>query len=433
MAGPQGPGQVVDQYLQEAPPGAVPNGNGGGYAGGCANGGCANGGCANGGCANGGCANGGCGNGGYANGGYAGNGTGPGCYAGAVNQFRRAAEQPCGGECGADGCGLWYGSLNALYMTRNSPNRVWTTFENGNQPNQIMSTDMGMAWQPGGEIRVGRRFECSNWAVEGVYWMLADFHASQCATVPGGQVNTPLVFNGVDFGNDAHDAQFYFGGDVVGAQAHTLVRNDSINNAEINLVRSSLFCSCDGAWNMDVLFGARFFRFADSLTWGTLQAGCNWGANGGQNEAYLDDNVSNLMYGAQVGFDARYRFHPKWEVCVGTKFAVMGNHMQSDFDIHRGDGVEGSAAAWTGETGSYPVHAIRDDVSFLAQLDVGLRWEFACHWSADVGYRVVAISGVATADSQIPFYLVDLPEVGFIKDSNSLIVHGVYAGLCYNF
>ena len=66
---------------------------------------------------------------------------GPGCYNGAVNQYGQAAQ----GQVACEGAGsrdLWYGSANALFMGRSGSNRVFTSYETNNNPNQLMNTDM---------------------------------------------------------------------------------------------------------------------------------------------------------------------------------------------------------------------------------------------------------------------------------------------------
>jgi hypothetical protein len=67
------------------------------------------------------------------------------------------------------------------------------------------------------------------------------------------------------------------------------------------------------------------------------------------------------------------------------------------------------------------------------QIDVGVDWQLSRNWSARVGYRVVALTGVALADDQFPQYIVDMPEIAHIDSHSSLLLHGAFAGLTYNF
>jgi hypothetical protein len=83
--------------------------------------------------------------------------------------------------------------------------------------------------------------------------------------------------------------------------------------------------------------------------------------------------------------------------------------------------------------GTYPVNSSTDTVSFLTQIDVGLDWKFTRQWSAQVGYRVVAVSGLGLSDAQIPFYIVDIPAIAEIDRNSDLILHGAFVTLAYNF
>ena len=75
----------------------------------------------------------------------------------------------------------------------------------------------------------------------------------------------------------------------------------------------------------------------------------------------------------------------------------------------------------------------KDDVSFLAELDLGLAYQLTRHWSIYGGYRAVAVTGLALADNQIPFFLVDYPAYADIETNGSLILHGAMFGVLFQF
>ena len=83
--------------------------------------------------------------------------------------------------------------------------------------------------------------------------------------------------------------------------------------------------------------------------------------------------------------------------------------------------------------GTYPVNSSDNVVSFLTQIDVGLDWQFSPNWSANIGYRVVAISGIGLADEQIPVRVNDIPDIAEIDYNGNLILHGAFAGLTLRF
>jgi hypothetical protein len=363
---------------------------------------------------------------------------GNGCYSGPVNQYGQAAQGQASCDIGAGACNhdSWYGSANALFMSRSGSNRVFTSYENNNNPNQLMNTDMPLAWQPGGELRIGRRFCCGQWAVEGVYWSLADFSGHTSVRNPNG-VSTPLAVDQIDFPGVVNNTPIPGTAYFDNACEHDLWRDDSLQNVEVNLIRNVFLSNgncCDNCpWDLSFLVGARYFRFEDSILLGALQPGSTWGQNGGINEAYLGDTVVNNLYGIQVGFDAAYRLSNSVKFCVGTKFGCFENHMTGLFKAYRGDGQNAFPDPSSGETGTYPVSSTKDGVSFMGQIDLGLQWNFHENWSAQIGYRVVALTGVALSDSQIPFYACDIPEESFIKSADCLVLHGAYAGISFNF
>jgi hypothetical protein len=339
----------------------------------------------------------------------------------------------CGGVGGSCGCyepccSPWFVSVNALFMGRaNSANRVWTSYESTNLDNQMMNTDMPLEWRAGGEIRFGRRFCCNTWGIEAVYWTLDNFRGFSCVGSP----------NGVSSVQDTSFLQFNPpNGEMLSAifsssEEQKLWRRDEIHNVEVNLIRYALpRNSCCSPWEFDWTLGFRFFRFEELLSFGALRGGCVWDGNGGRDQAYWEDEVRNNLWGAQIGFDGAYHFSRCFSAFLGTKFGLYNNHMESEFSIFRGDGLVVSSQRGNG---TYPVCATRDAVSFLTEINLGLSYNFTKCWSAQIGYRVVAATGIALADHQIPSFLVDIPELGYIKNNGTLVLHGAFVGVSYNF
>lgn len=416
---------------------------------------------ANGGC--GGCGpwpNNGCGGGGPSyNGGYAfdnaygrrarGAPAASGCYGPDLAAFENAA------SCGADaGCCQqpaacpWFASVNALFMGRNQANRVWTTYETGHERTQLMNTDFGLGWQPGGEICIGRRFCCDQWAISASYWSLGQFtgssHMSMWTNGLGSTLSTPLWMSGAVFDFDpatynpatATTMHNYFDN----AQAHCLWRTDEVQNIEINVIRERL-CSTDcSPLDIDCSVGVRYFRFKENLLFGSLQhldgstRYTDYGCGDRAHQAFIDEDITNDLVGLQFGADAGWCFCHGCRVFVAPRVGIYNNHIQSDFRAYRGDGAIPTPVDEHGvPTGCYPVRSSVNVFSVLAQLDVGLQWQFACHWSAQVGYRLVAATGIGLADNQIPMYIVDVPELSHPRHNGELILHGAFAGITWNF
>jgi hypothetical protein len=361
------------------------------------------------------------------------NGCGDGCYGGFVERFRQAACGSCGDDgCGCSDCCPWYADVNALVMTRDQANRVWTSYLWNHDAVQIAnSNDVSMPWQGGVEVSIGRRFCCDQWSLEATYWTLDAFDGQYEVTGPTGPgVATPLNDLQVTFHGVTSDNWFGLNPDTgTGAEVHRLTRHDEFHNVEVNAIRNRLCGGCNSALNIDCLAGFRFFRFEDDFALASVQGGGSW--SDPSTVAYLENRVANNLWGFQMGFNADYCFGRNLRLFATPKFGIYDNHVSHNFNIHLGDGTPGSGDAYG--YGDFPVETSGDAVAFLTQIDVGLDWRFAQRWSARVGYRLVAATGIALAENQMPQYLVDIPEITHVKTNGDLILHGAFAGLTYNF
>jgi len=73
------------------------------------------------------------------------------------------------------------------------------------------------------------------------------------------------------------------------------------------------------------------------------------------------------------------------------------------------------------------------DVAFLGEGTIGTGLRISRGWTANTSYRLVGVSGVATAVSQIPRDFARGDEITRINNHNSLLLHGVTIGANYNF
>lgn len=340
--------------------------------------------------------------------------------------------EPCGcwGFLVAD-C-PWYVTVLGFMIGRDEPNRFWTSYETDNNPNQLMHTnDIGLEWRAGGEVRFGRRFGCcGNWAIEAAYWTMDPFEGETAISHPNG-VSTPIDLEYVWFYRNADDCPM--AADLFdNAIEHRLKRRNEFHNVEINFLRLQRLADPHFPLDLHWGLGARWLRFEEDLLFGTLRSG-SWGAAGGVQEAYIDQEVKNDLIGAQLSLDITYFIHRNWRIFVTPRIGLYNNHIQMDFQVYRGDGTVASPQPASRVAGTYPVRATTDTLSFLTQVDIGAEWRFAKNWSAAIGYRVIVATGIGLADNQFPAYLVDLPEVEHIDHNGHLILHGGFASLTFNF
>jgi len=348
---------------------------------------------------------------------------GSGCAGGCNDNANCGQGVVCGQDCYCP----WYASLSTIVVGRSDGRRLWTSYVDGDETTQLTNTQFGLQWKWGGEVRFGRRFccDCVPYAVEASYWTADPFTGYRSTTVDGGYVSTPLDTNSLWFGSHipANLAQNWFDG----AQEHRLWRRDEFHNIEINLIREQLAWGCDSCWDIGWSLGLRYFRFQDYLEFGSrAHLGVDW--DDLPDTAYLSDRITNNLIGPQVGFDAAYRLCDSLRLFISPKFGIFDNYLDSTFVATTGNGIVGS-----GPYGDFPVHSTRNAISFLTQIDVGADWRFARNWSARAGYRVVAVTGVGLADDQFPQYICDTPEIARIANTSSLVLHGAFLGVTYNF
>lgn len=336
--------------------------------------------------------------------------------------------------CSTDYCGCapvrnnWYVTAAALILGREDGRRVWTTYEDGTNANQLMHTqDADTDFTAGADIRIGHFFACNRWAVELGYWSVGNFEGNSSQTHPS-YVSSPLLFNDVEFSPTDAVLSYYDN-----AEEHRIYRSNELHNVELNIVQG---CACNSSccrWSHRMLAGARFFKFHEDLTFATLDAGGTWGGSGGADEVYLNDSISNYLVGAQIGCVLQRQLGCRTQLIIAPKFGVYNNHIENRFDLRRGDGVGAMPSAASGVSGSYPVETETDVIAFLSEINLGLQYQLSCRCSIFGGYRVVTLNNVGLSDDQIPQYIVDIPEIADIDTDGSLILHGAYAGASFLF
>jgi hypothetical protein len=357
---------------------------------------------------------------------------GNGCVGG-CNDNGNCGQNVCGGACGDR---LWYSSFSVLALNRSAPRRVWTSSEQfPNEAIQLGNTDIPTAWSWGGEVQLGRRFccDCTPYAIEATFWTTTAITGSETTTSSlgaGTLIATPLQTDNINFnlpGNLIIPATTIFNN----ASCSTVSRRDEFYDFEINLVREKLGMACNSCWELGWSLGVRYFRFQESLSVSAISpVACFGGA-----DAYFNDTVTNNLVGPQIGFDLAYNLGCNARLFISPKFGIYGNCVDSNFNAV---GRQGAGAYVNGTntiTGypQYPAHGANTGVAFLTQIDLGMDWQFTRNWSAKVGYRVVAITGMGLADDEYPQYLCDTPEMQNPQHESSLVLHGVFAGLTYNF
>ena len=360
----------------------------------------------------------------------------------AINDAGRG--DACGSVCFGNCCDLrWYASFEALYMTRNQPSEFCTSIyapADGSLPVNRGGFN-GMDWIWGGQATLGYRFGCCcDWALEATYWGLAESctdgtpnNIPSCPYVStmnlsmvsilgttGGAV-TPTNPNGYQ------TADYY----TNNSPDNHIWRNWNVQNVELNFVRP-LCCGGCNRFGVDFLAGVRWLHFQDGFLFGAERV--DDGSPYAGDWLFMDDHITNDLVGFQAGFNANYCFADCWKVFFRPVVGVFNNYVSLDYNLYAvscttGAQYQGSSQTFTNP--NYPIHANTDGFSFLTQVDLGLDWQICRHVSAELGYRVVAMTGMALSDSQFPSDGSATQCIAEIKHNDGLLLHGAFTGVTF--
>ena len=138
------------------------------------------------------------------------------------------------------------------------------------------------------------------------------------------------------------------------AQEQAIWRRDRTDNFEMN-VQSGTYTT--GSLQVAGLMGFRYFRFSDSLTYGSASFGNSFTSNGGGDAAYLNFQCHNSLYGGQVRAMLSSIMTRRLTVFAVPKVGVYGNTMVDLQQIYGGSTVNSPVSYF---------HTNKTDVSVLA-------------------------------------------------------------------
>ncbi len=327
------------------------------------------------------------------------------------------------GGGGYFGRSCWYGSLSALVMTRADDDAVWLNYDASNINSALLgTTSAGPRWQGGFQLMLGRRINC-NTGVQMNYWTLNPTNSTATVTDPNAMVSSSMDFRSLNF-TPTDPVNNWFNN----AQAQFINRRSEFHSFAVNFVRFGNYNPCSRL-SYSFLGGFRWFRFKDDFLYGTSENSTSFGVTPSE-EAYYKIRNTNDLLGFQIGGLANYQATCRTSVYGGAKFGIYNNHIQHYNNIFTGTGVSAYRFA---DGVSANVATNRNSFATLAQLDVGAKYRLNCRWSAFLGYRLVAVTGVAVASQQIPYLQDDISGVRNINQRGCLILHGGLAGITCNY
>ena len=324
-----------------------------------------------------------------------------------------------GGACGAGGgCG-WQVYAGAIYMGRDSANKKWTTYETGNNPNQLMYYP-DSDWGGGVDVSVTKFFGCDcSTGIQGVYYGFGSDGYNSLYS-PANRLSTPINVGDVNYGGvpavDLFD----------NAQRHTVTRNDDFQNFELNYIKYLLGNPCNGGgcgsspYNFAVLTGFRYIRFEDNIGFSSFQHDGT--------SVTLDNGVMNQLFGWQVGALFTHNCSEKFSWFASPKVGIYGN--QVDFHA-RSYNHAGQVGTFDATGRAYDLNNSKTDVAMVGSLDLGVNYRVGSHWQLTGGYRMVGVAGLALADDQVPAYLAAEGDWTDIESSGAAIFHGAFFGATF--
>lgn len=369
------------------------------------------------------------------------------------------------GLCGAGGCGgNWFLGGGALLFQRVDDHPVALSY-NVLMPseNTLTTANAEQSNLPGFEVFAGRYFNCGRNAIMVDYWGL----------FPGDKSATALASGSVDLRSRYQFAGLWGPASTIydyydNTQAHRILRGSDYNNVEVNLLgfglggaARSFGCAspcnpcgdcgpcgagscggfagpcgltpaaCGSRLNMSWLAGVRWFQFRERLQYASSTADTMF--TGAADDFYFDNNVQNDLVGFQLGNSLNYCCGSRVNLYAFGKAGVYNNRANyyTRVGTNAMPATIQSTNIFNGQ--NYMVDVTRNNAAFIGELGTGVGVRICRGWSANAGYRVMGVSGVATSTNSIPFENLHLGNVGYFNNTSSLLLHGANLGLSYNF
>lgn len=353
----------------------------------------------------------------------------------------------------------------------------------------LNTRNVDIGYQPGVEFRLGRTFGgqydpctccCSQpcWGLEGVYWTIFDDDASASYVQSGTlRVYSMMDFRGLEYdpGTGYRPLNHYFDyappvSDYSNGGALDNIRIDlarvrssfEVQNVEVNLLRLPLAgggqaccgvaaAGCDSGCNpcggcdpcagscgygggcgsrfsVVTLCGFRYMQFDESFMYGVNFTNTVTSATGFMN---YNSQVTNDLYGFQLGSNGMYRIGCKWGVHLGATCGLYGN----DIDVRQYFNSPTGMVRYIGDpTNNFDVMASKNDVAMIGELRLGASYQYSCHCRLYGGWRAVGVTGIALATDQVPGAFIDAAQMAsYVNSNGSLILHGMQAGVEWNY
>ena len=351
----------------------------------------------------------------------------------------------------------WFFSTNALFMNLSQgSSRLYSTPASDPELRGLASEDVRMPSTGGYELGVGRYFGCGKYAFEASYWGLSpDASIARVEDSASGPLATNLPFNVLSSSQPGKIEGLFLGltpmSDSFGnASVHRLESHRDFHNLDMNFywfatggsARQPFAPRCDDSrsWTLSeqptgsnapwfhlpsrlrlsLYSGVRWFQFQDAIDYRA-------------NDAYFQSDVRNDLWGLQTGALSHWSLHPRWSLWTDINAGIYNNHGTKRILAGNQAGLATVVSPGTSNGTSFDFDVSENSTAFLGETSTGLGWHIARGWTANAGYRFLGVSGIGTAESQIPNDFRVPSQSSSIQTSDSLILHGFTLGAAYNF
>jgi hypothetical protein len=184
--------------------------------------------------------------------------------------------------------------------------------------------------------------------------------------------------------------------------------------------------ACNGRVRVMTSHGFRWMQIKDDLE---LAYNIDGTAGYQATDIYENVDVENNLYGYQFGGRLTYCLSSRLSMNIGGKFGIFANHAEKRHRL-------GSTTSLAYRNG-VPLDVISSTdsdtvLASLGELDLGLGYRIGSAWTVRGGYRLIGITGVATAWDSLPNSYVSVASAGAVHADDSYLLHGGYVGLEYN-
>ena len=220
------------------------------------------------------------------------------------------------------------------------------------------------------------------------------------------------------------------------AEVHQVTRETSIQNVEFNLLRlgraGQRKRGVGRLASHEYLVGFRYFRFDESFNYSAQGFSDGNIASGLLRADYLNE-VTNSLYGIQIGGRTEIGFLRRFSLIVSTKAGIFNNDFTNNQTVNSTPRGAGTVNAQLLAGQPFDTEGEDSEITMIGELDLGVTYQMFRNSRLRVGYRALFVSDVAFAVPQTEPLFTNLDAVQSPTDNDNLFLQGGYFGVEFAF